>query len=52
MDCSPCSDADANTIDGITGVCIVDCSILGENYYEKNGNCSVCNNACKTCKDG
>ena len=51
MDCILCSDPDANTIDGLPGICISDCSVLGENYYEKNSNCSVCNNACKSCTD-
>ena len=35
MDCIPCGDAGAKTIDGFPGVCRADCASLGENYYEK-----------------
>ena len=52
MNCSPCGDADAKAIDGVpVGICITDCSIMGEKYYEKNDKCFECNNACKSCKD-
>ena len=52
MDCIPCAAEGAKRVPGLpTGVCISDCSTLGENYYVKNAICSQCNIACKTCKD-
>ena len=50
MDCIPCGDADAKTIDGFSNVCHSDCASQVK-IIMKNSNCSVCNNACKSCKD-
>ena len=41
MDCIPCGAEGAKRVPGApAGICISDCSTLGENYYAKNAICS------------